>query len=306
MSKRTRAVLTLWILVVAGFCFSGCNAPIPNARTPTIPPKIEEPERPADDLTPPSADKAQGEDTATPTVEEPVEPSDTPEPTEAEALVTASMNANCRRGPSTGASQYAFLLLGESAIAQGWNEDAAAPWFVIPVADKPDPCWISGATLEYSFDPAILPFIMPPPGSIAGEVWHEICEHTGGEGGEPLVLGQGCAEGVSPPAIQGNGVHDGFEDGFAGVTLHLGAGACPSTGITTTTTDANGQYSFTGLSAGTYCVSFDPLSDGNDSVLIPGGLTYPSLGGTPQITVDLLTSQNLTGVVFGWMWQFGN
>ena len=82
--------------------------------------------------------------------------------------------------------------------------------------------------------------------------------------------------------------------------------ACPSTGFSTTTTDANGQYTFGGLSAGTYCVSFNALTDGNDSILIPGGLTYPTVGGTPQATVNLLTSQNMTGVAFGWMWQFGN
>ena len=233
-------------------------------------------------------------------------PSVTPVPTEEPFLVTASMNANCRRGPSKGADQYAYLLLGESALAQGWNDDPAYPWFLITVDDKPDSCWISGVTLEYSFSPGILPYVAPPPGSIAGEVWHDICEHTGGEGNEPLVLGLGCAEGLDPNIMRANGVHDGFEDGFAGVTIHLGSGACPSTGSATTTTDANGQYAFTDLTAGTYCVSFNALTDGNVPILIPGGLTYPTVGGTPQVTVNLLISQNMTGVAFGWMWQFGN
>jgi hypothetical protein len=216
------------------------------------------------------------------------------------------MNANCRRGPSKGADQYAYLLLGESALAQGWNDNPAYPWFLIDVDDKPNPCWISGSTLEYVFDPGILPFVAPPPGSIAGEVWHDICEHTGGQGGDPLVLGLGCAEGLDPNVMRANGVHDGFEDGFAGVTIHLGSGACPSTGLATTITDINGQYAFPGLTAGTYCVSFNALTDGNDSILIPGGLTYPTIGGTPQVMVTLLISQNMTGVAFGWMWQFGN
>jgi hypothetical protein len=216
------------------------------------------------------------------------------------------MNANCRRGPSTGADEYAYLLKGQSALAQGWNENPSLPWFLIDVDDKPNPCWISGSTLEYAFDPGILPFVAPPLGSIAGEVWHDICEHTGGQGGDPLVLGLGCAEGLAPNVMRANGVHDGFEDGFAGVTIHLGSGACPSTGIATTVTDANGQYAFPGLAAETYCVSFNALTDGNDSILIPGGLTYPTIGGTPQVTVTLLISQNMTGVAFGWMWQFGN
>jgi len=216
------------------------------------------------------------------------------------------MNANCRRGPSTGADEYAYLLKGQSALAQGWNENPALPWFLIDVDDKPDPCWISGSTLEFAFDPGILPFVAPPPGSIAGEVWHDICEFTGGQGGEPLVLGLGCAEGLGPNEMRANGVHDGFEDGFAGVTIHLGSGACPSTGLATTITDANGQYAFPGLTTGTYCVSFNALTDGNDSILIPGGLTYPTVGGTPQVTATLLISQNMIGVAFGWMWQFGN
>jgi len=233
-------------------------------------------------------------------------PSATPVPTEVPSLVTASMNANCRRGPSKGGDKYAYLLLGESALAQGWNDDPAYPWFLITVVDKPDPCWISGATLVYSFSPGSLPYVAPPPGSIAGEVWHDICEHTGGEGNEPLVLGLGCAEGLDPNVMRANGVHDGFEGGFAGVTIHLGTSACPSTGFSTATTDANGQYAFTGLTSGTYCVSFNALTDGNDTILIPGGLTYPTVGGTPQVMVTLLISQNMTGVAFGWMWQFGD
>jgi len=233
-------------------------------------------------------------------------PSATPVPMEEPPLVTASMNANCRRGPSTGADEYAYLLKGQSALAQGWNENPALPWFLIDVDDKPNPCWISGSTLEYDFAPGILPFVAPPPGSIAGEMWHDICEHTGGQGGDPLVLGLGCAEGLAPNVMRANGVHDGFEGGFAGVTIHLGSGACPSTGFATTITDSNGQYAFPGLTAGTYCVSFNALTDGNASILIPGGLTYPTVGGTPQVTVTLLISQNMTGVAFGWMWQFGN
>lgn len=31
-------------------------------------------------------------------------------------------------------------------------------------------------------------------GSIRGTLWHEICKYSGGEGGDPLVLGQGCVQ----------------------------------------------------------------------------------------------------------------
>jgi len=293
------------LLTMAALLLGACNmtdlsmlsAPAPSptqvkvkpTETPVLPTKVMD-----DDLDP-----------LTTAVASPI-PLATPVPTEEPLLVTATMNANCRRGPSTGADEYAYLLKGQSALAQGWNENPALPWFLIDVDDKPDPCWISGSTLEFAFDPGILPFVAPPPGSIAGEVWHDICEFTGGQGGEPLVLGLGCAEGLGPNEMRANGVHDGFEDGFAGVTIHLGSGACPSTGLATTITDANGQYAFPGLTTGTYCVSFNALTDGNDSILIPGGLTYPTVGGTPQVTATLLISQNMIGVAFGWMWQFGN
>ena len=293
------------LLMGVALLLGACNMPdlgLQSAPPPSATPVREEP-------TEVTALPTEGEDDDVdplPTAVASSVPSETPVPTEEPFLVTASMNANCRRGPSKGADQYAYLLLGESAQAQGWNDDPAYPWFLITVDNKSDPCWISGVTLVYSFSPGILPYIAPPPGSIAGEVWHDICEHTGGEGGEPLVLGLGCAEGLAPHVMRANGVHDGFEDGFAGVTIHLGSGACPSTGSATNTTDANGQYAFTGLTAGTYCVSFNALTDGNVPILIPGGLTYPTVGGTPQVTVNLLISQNMTGVAFGWMWQFGN
>ncbi len=293
------------LLMSAALLLGACNMPDLSTRPTPVPSATPVREEPTEVTVPPTKVMDDALDPP-PTAVASLVPSATPVPTEEPSLVTAGMNANCRRGPSTGADEYAYLLKGQSALAQGWNENPALPWFLIDVDDKPDPCWISGSTLDYTFDPGILPFVAPPLGSIAGEVWHEICEHTGGQGGEPLVLGQGCAEGLVPPTIQGNGIHDSFEDGFASVTIHLGSGACPSTGLATTLTDANGQYAFTGLTAGTYCVSFNALTDGNDSILIPGGLTYPTVGGTPQVTVTLLISQNMTGVDFGWMWQFGN
>lgn len=303
---RALQINRIFILIMGATLLLGaCNFPDLNLQSvppPSVTPVREEPTEVTVLLTKVIEDDVD----PSPTAVASLVPSVTPVPTEEPLLVTATMNANCRRGPSKGADQYAYLLLGESALAQGWNDDPAYPWFLIDVDEKPDLCWISGVTVEYSFSPGILPFVAPPPGSIAGEVWHDICEHTGGEGNEPLVLGQGCAEGLDPNVMRANGVHDGFEGGFASVTVHLGSGACPSTGFSTTTTDANGQYAFGGLSAGTYCVSFNPLTDGNDSILIPGGLTYPTVGGTPQVTVNLLISQNMTGVAFGWMWQFGN
>jgi hypothetical protein len=150
----------------------------------------------------------------------------------------------------------------------------------------------------------------PTLGSISGVVWHEICQYTGGHAGEPLVLGLGCVEwngGIAAGNWGPNQIIDVFEVGWDGVTLHLGAGACPSTGLATTMTNIDGEYSFTDLPAGTYCVSYDSLSDGNDTILLPGGSTYPirDLPGGSW-TVELAEGGDEAGWNFGHAWQFYN
>lgn len=55
--------------------------------------------------------------------------------------------------------------------------------------------------------------------------------------------------------LNGNGVINGGEPGFSGVTVRLGQGACLITGYRTELTAVNGSYSFTNVPPGTYCVS---------------------------------------------------
>jgi hypothetical protein len=56
-------------------------------------------------------------------------------------------------------------------------------------------------------------------GAIYGVLWHDICEFTGGEAGEPVVLGKGCVQyGAGPAEFGPNQVFDPFETGWAGVT----------------------------------------------------------------------------------------
>jgi hypothetical protein len=70
----------------------------------------------------------------------------------------------------------------------------------------------------------------PEPGSISGGVWED---------------------------LSNDGTKDPGEPGFGGATVRLGSGACPSTGLQSTTTNSSGNYSFSGVPAGTYCVSVD-------------------------------------------------
>lgn len=146
------------------------------------------------------------------------------------------------------------------------------------------------------------------PASIAGVVWKDRCLLTGGEGGEPLVLGQGCVSTAEAPYWNSDGVYEpSWEPGIAGLVVDLGAGACPSVGLATATTDSAGRYSFSGLSAGTYCVSVDLLGYGNLDHLVPGGWRVPSTVATVAgYTIALISGQNKAGVGFGWLFQFGD
>jgi hypothetical protein len=165
--------------------------------------------------------------------------------------------------------------------------------------------------------PTTIPTITPIPittptlnlttGSIGGILWHEICKFTGGEGGEPLVLGQGCVQwGAAPQEFGPNQLKDNFETGWESVTLHLGSGKCPSIGLATVITNASGEYQFTGLVPGTYCVSYSNLTDKNDAILIPGEPTFPERGDAGfLVTVDLQAAEAKT-VNFGYAWQFYN
>lgn len=179
-----------------------------------------------------------------------------------------------------------LLALGLSVIAC-----VVVAWFVISGGSF----FVPGATDT----PA-------PSASISGVLWHEICRYTGGEAGEPVVLGEGCVQWGSETWQFGpNQVQDDFEVGWVGVTMRLGDGHCPSVGLATTDTDADGRYLFEGLPAGTYCVSYSATENGNDAILIPGGPTYPERGeGGYWREVELSGGEERTGVDFGFAWQF--
>jgi subtilisin-like proprotein convertase family protein/protocatechuate 3,4-dioxygenase beta subunit len=83
----------------------------------------------------------------------------------------------------------------------------------------------------------------------------------------------------------GDGVKDNNEPGLQGVTIELDAGANGSVNQTTTT-DNNGNYSFTNLVAGTYRVR----------EVVPGGWTQTT--GNPN-DITLGSGNNVSGVDFG-------
>jgi len=126
-----------------------------------------------------------------------------------------------------------------------------------------------GATGGYTQNPATL----------AGVVWHD---------------------------QNGDGINDPGESPFVGVEVVMMEGTCVSAGPTVALlSQADGTYQFfiPSPNAGTYCVSIDPLVEPNTSLLIPGGFIIPS-GGEYEVTIT--EGQALTGLDFGWQFQFDN
>jgi inhibitor of cysteine peptidase len=139
-----------------------------------------------------------------------------------------------------------------------------------------------------------------PVGAIGGTVWHDLCAPPWGD--PPPTPPEGCVE-RPDGGYEANGVLEAGEPGIAGVRVTLGAGACPSTGVAETFAGSDGSYLFAGLEAGTYCISIDPLDATNESILIPGGWTYPARD-VGSATLEVAGGVEALGVHFGWDYQF--
>jgi hypothetical protein len=139
-------------------------------------------------------------------------------------------------------------------------------------------------------------------GWITGVVWHDLCALPYAS---TDVAPPGCVWVSDIEGYWANGIFEAGEPGLAGVTVDLGAGACPSTGLATTLTRSDGRYSFGPLAPGTYCVSVNALSEANIPVLIPGEWTFPSRDTeVAEHTVTLGAGDLSENNNFGWDFQF--
>lgn len=125
--------------------------------------------------------------------------------------------------------------------------------------------------------------------SLGGLVWQDFCAFD-------------CSAGVSLRA--GNGVPNIAERHLAGIKVGLAAGPCgerkPSKFKKTA---ANGRYKFSGLSAGTYCVSVNARQS-RHAFPIPGRWSRP-FGVSPsalvaRYTVVITGSTSPSNLDFGW------
>jgi uncharacterized surface anchored protein len=126
--------------------------------------------------------------------------------------------------------------------------------------------------------------VPPPPGTLSATINLAQMTVSGLLFGN-RALGQ-MVSGVKFNDVNGNGVRDTDEPGLAGVTIQLTDAAST---VRTTTTDASGAFSFTGLAAGSYVVS----------EVVPTGFrqTAPAAPGTFPATVT--ETQGVTGLLFG-------
>jgi uncharacterized protein (DUF2141 family) len=133
---------------------------------------------------------------------------------------------------------------------------------------------------------------------ISGIIWHDLCAPPVGE----VVASEGCVE-TDDGGFQANGLLDSGEPGIGDITVSLGEGDCPASGLATVVTENDGSYEFTELAAGEYCVSIDTLGDDNQAILIPGGWTFPETG-IPEMAVSLTAGETSEPVDFGWDYEF--
>jgi hypothetical protein len=183
------------------------------------------------------------------------------------------------------------IFIGAFGLAVGRAQAPKAKPTVAPIVVVPDVS--ATATAEPT----------PASGSINGRVWHDLCA-VAGEGPEAITPSPGCVR-TDDGGYEANSLLETGEPGIGGIVVQLGVGICPALGLAATSTDSTGAYAFTGLVAGTYCLSVDALSVGNEA-LLPGSWTFPATHAKRIVAsyeVALREGERKAGVNFGWDYQ---
>ncbi len=143
--------------------------------------------------------------------------------------------------------------------------------------------------------------------TIRGIVWNDFCHPGGAQGSTDPQRGHCITNGSG--GQQADGILQSDEKGIPGIVVNLSAASCPpGKVIASAKTDASGQYRFTDLGAGSYCVWVDSLDLTNGPILIPGtwsvevGL-FNDNSGKVEATVIIAAGEQGTTVNFGWDYQ---
>jgi hypothetical protein len=190
--------------------------------------------------------------------------------------VTAEKDANCRRGPATVFNELGFLAAGETAIVLGQNADQT--WVFVQLTNLRE-CWVWEGTLTEDSDFSGVDTLPEPPLPVPPPAEDEPESDSSDDSDSKSSDDEASSDDESPPdpppsssnaSISGTVFKDSNadgsssgDDGYAGVSVNLGAGSCNSSGLASTNTSGNGGFSFSGLSAGTYCLSVVTPSTGS-------------------------------------------
>jgi len=151
------------------------------------------------------------------------------------------------------------------------------------------------------FAKIVVPTNAPTRGSISGFVWHDLCAPQSATDG---AMPPGCVE-RADQSVDGRFIADGVyqknEPRIGSAEIFLGKGKCPATGLAKITASIKGDYKFTNLKPGDYCVSIDPATDYNKYIFLPGEWSVPPDG---QQTVTVKAGKTVGHVNFGWDYQF--
>ena len=134
---------------------------------------------------------------------------------------------------------------------------------------------------------------------ISGRIREDLCSISIAANGATTVPSEGCVE-LDDGSFKANGLIEPEEPGLSGIKVDLGAGICPSRGLASTITDGDGLFLFSGLRAGTYCVSIDETDERNVPLLLKGEWTYPLHDIRSEQTAILNPSESRLDINFGW------
>ncbi len=140
--------------------------------------------------------------------------------------------------------------------------------------------------------------------SINGLVWHDLCAVPYAS---PAVPPPGCIW-LPGGGLGADGIYDPAEPGIEGVKIKVFGGACPAMPFAPAAevyTNVDGEYTVPIMESGTWCVVVDQLEIPNDTILIPGGWTYPVRDAVKaEFEVVLGASDDAADINFGWDYQF--
>ncbi len=159
-------------------------------------------------------------------------------PTQGAPIVHVSVDTNCRFGPGDVYEYQGALMVGEESQVVGKLADESF-WYISNPDAPPPYCWIWGAYAQVEGDTSGVPILTPPPTPTP--------EYTP----TPELY---AVSGIVFYDDNGNGLRDSGESGIANFQVDLREDDCGGTLMGSALTDANGQYSFSGIPPGTYWI----------------------------------------------------